>query len=1222
MNLAVASQNPLFHRPWLRRAAWGLVSLLLLWLLGWLALPPLIKTQLESRLGEQLGRKVTVGRVDFKPWTLELTLTDVAVAHQADASAQLAFQRVYIDAELQSLLRLAPVVDALQLDGLRVNLIHSGDGHYDVDDVLTRLSAAPSQQGASPTLHYAFYNLVVSDAEVVLTDSARNQQHRLSGLNLSLPFLSNLDSKRDVLVQPKLAFELNGSRFESTARTTPFSQNRKTDAQLLVRGLDLRPYLTYLPAHWPVQLHSAVIDADLALSFEQVAQPAVKLSGQVNLSAVRLTQTHGAPTAGPDLLTFERLGVTLDDVQPLARTVLLRRLEWIQPHLLLHRNKRGALNLQALMSAPPTTQKTIKSRAAQKDPTGASAQKSQDTAGASATAWQVRVADVSVVGAELHWLDEATTRPVRLGATALTLNAHALAWPLTQPVPFDGTTLLAGAPVRFEGQATDQQARVVVQVNGLPLALAAPYLADVLVPRLDGNLSTDLTLHWAAAHPGQPQQTQLQVTRLTLEKLALRDAAKTPLASLERLQLEDSVLDVAQQTLKLGRVQVSQPRAALSRLADGRWMAQDWLKTAAPDLAQRRVTSSTTPPRPWSISLVDARLTGGALSYHDAAVTPAVALDLTGVALQVRNFSSAGQRPFNTSLTAHVGDGHSEPGSLNWRGQVTLNPLQVKGDLALVRLPLHAASPYLGDRLNVSVLRADASFSGQVHVAQTAPGLALELAGDAAVDDLRVQTLAQAEPFKPAEDLLAWKSLSLSGLSVGVTPAAPARVKVAATALSDFYARMVLDASGRLNLQDLVKPVPPGTAVAQAATAVASDPPVIRFGPVSLVGGHINFTDRFIQPNYSADLTELVGRLSAFSSERINDKPELADLELRGRAQGTASLEVLGKLNPLVQPIALDIRGKVRDLELAPLSAYSAHYAGYGIERGKLSVDVNYRVTPDGQLDANNKIVLNQLKFGEQIPNAVKTLPVKLAVALLADRNGVIDVDLPISGSLNDPQFRLMPLVFKIIGNLIVKAITAPFSLLASAFGGGGDELSMVTFDAGSAVLNEAAKTRLGKVARALQDRPALKMTVVGTASLASERDAYKRAQLQALVQAEKRRASGAATTPGSTLPVVTPDEYPALLKAVYKRADFPKPRNLIGMAKDLPVPEMEALFLSNLDVTEAAMQQLALQRGVAVRDHQASQQLPMDRLFLGAAKAVTPDATWQPHAQLNLATP
>jgi hypothetical protein len=365
-------------------------------------------------------------------------------------------------------------------------------------------------------------------------------------------------------------------------------------------------------------------------------------------------------------------------------------------------------------------------------------------------------------------------------------------------------------------------------------------------------------------------------------------------------------------------------------------------------------------------------------------------------------------------------------------------------------------------------------------------------------------------------------------------------------------------------------------------------------------------------------LSELTGKMGAFSSQAANGEVQLAELELRGRAEGTATLEILGKVNPLAKPLALDIAGHVRDLELAPLSPYSVRYAGYGIERGKLSVDVAYKIQPDGQLTANNNIILNQLKFGDKVPEAQNSLPVKLAVALLADSDGVIDLNLPVSGSLNDPQFRVGPIVFKLIVNVIMKAITAPFSLLASAFGGGGDELSMVAFAPGSATLTAEARTSLDKVAKALLARPALKMTVVGTASLVAEREGFKREQLQALVLAERRRSQPDAANQTDAVPA---QDYPTLLKAVYKRADFAKPRNLIGMAKDLPVPEMEALMLANLSATEPAMQDLAVKRGLVVRDYLASLKLPLERLFLGAAKAVPPDAKWQPRAELNLAT-
>ena len=275
------------------------------------------------------------------------------------------------------------------------------------------------------------------------------------------------------------------------------------------------------------------------------------------------------------------------------------------------------------------------------------------------------------------------------------------------------------------------------------------------------------------------------------------------------------------------------------------------------------------------------------------------------------------------------------------------------------------------------------------------------------------------------------------------------------------------------------------------------------------------------------------------------------------------------------------MQGRVRNLELPPLSPYTVKYAGYGIERGKLSVDVAYKIEPDGQLTASNQIILNQLNFGDRVAGSeAPNLPVKLAVALLADRNGVIDINLPVSGSLNDPQFKLAPLIFRLIFNLIGKAITSPFSLVASAFGGGGEEMSQIAFNPGSRVLDDEAKKRLDAVAKALTDRPALQVTVVGHGDLEAERAGYQRAKLDERVLAEKRRALARDGAPISEALTVSPAEYPALLKEVYRRAEIPKPRNVVGIAKDIPQAEMEALLLASIPVTEDAIRELAVARG------------------------------------------
>ena len=1285
------------QNKWVRRSVWAVGGMVALWGVAWLAVPPIVKSQVEKIASEQLGRKVTLGVVDFKPWSLELTVHDLAVARAAgvaDASPQLFIKRFYIDAELQSLGRLAPVLDAIEVDAPHLGLTHLGGGHYDVDDILSRFNKSADKPDGAP-LSFALYNLALSAGTMDFTDKSVGKTHELRELQITVPFVSNLASQRTVLVEPKLAFRLNGSRFDSSAQGTPFAQTRKSDASFKLTDLDVTPYLGYLPANLPVKVQSATLNADLKVAFEQSSKLAsVKLSGTLQAGKVRVVSagssssvSQTAKSEDPELLSFDLLKLTLLDVRPLERVARLAALELSGPRLNVRRNKSGQLNL-AMFAKPENATENIAS-----DASGTGAKALND---AKESAWKVDLAKLVVRSGAINWTDEGTAPMARWGLRDVTLEASGIALPLVQPAQFGGSANLApgagaktdkpadAANVRFNGSASAQVANAKVTLADLPLGLTGPYLAQRITPDLAGTLNAEFNVNWKAnPDPAKPAEILLEASQLTLDGVALTQG-KTSLASVKKLQVEQALLDLERQHLTLGKLSVMEPKAAVGRGADGRWMYESWLKTPLKP-QPKTASSAASPAQAWAVAIQDVALEGGAVSFVDKSVSKPVALDLSALSLQLQNFSSTGNKPFVANVSTQIRAGRREAGRVVWRGSAGLSPLAVQGQVDAVRVPVHVFEPYLADALNIELLRADASFKGKVNYAQTAAGPVLKLGGDARIEDFQANTvrnlLAENAPSSGAapatakraalvapgprqsqsgEELLNWKLLSLRGVNVALAPGTATIVSVKETVWSDFFARLILSEAGRLNLQD-VMPSPP-QAAASSAGAGASVPagraqdatkviaaravttgaapqkgtkpalaPVISFGPISFLGGRVYFSDHFIKPNYSTSLTELTGKLSVFSSVTPPGASNLADLELRGRAEGTASLEILGKVNPLVTPVALDIKGRVRDLELPPLSPYSVRYSGYGIERGKLSVDVAYLVLPNGQLTASHNIVLNQLVFGEQVPGAPASLPVKLAVALLADRNGVIDINLPVSGSLNDPQFKLAPIVFKLIINLIGKAITSPFSLLANAFGGGADELSVVSFAPGSAELASEARAGLDKVAKALIERPALKMTVVGTANLEVESDAFKREQLKALVQAEKRHASvvngssssatGKSDGAGGDSVTVTPAEYPALLKAVYRRADFPKPRNLVGLTKDIPVNEMEALLLANLSATDDAMRELAVQRGVTVRDYLAAQKLPLERLFLGAAKAVPTEAKWSPRAELKLTT-
>lgn len=272
----------LFKHRWLRRLAIAFAAFLLLWLLLWALVPVVAKSQLEKQASAKLGRQVHVGAVEFRPWSLELTLRDLRIAKSqtagagqeepAPSSPQLQVDRIYVNASIQSLFRLAPVLDAIEVDAPVLRLTQQSLGHFDVDDVLARL-AEPSDTPPAKPLGFALYNIALRDGRVQLQDDVQQREHMLDQLQLKLPFISNLESKREIKVLPHLSFALNGSRFESSAQSTPFTDQRQTAVDLSWQGVDLTPYLGYVPANAPVKPRSGVLDTNLHISFEQASRP-------------------------------------------------------------------------------------------------------------------------------------------------------------------------------------------------------------------------------------------------------------------------------------------------------------------------------------------------------------------------------------------------------------------------------------------------------------------------------------------------------------------------------------------------------------------------------------------------------------------------------------------------------------------------------------------------------------------------------------------------------------------------------------------------------------------------------------------------------------------------------------------------------------------------------------------------------------------------------------
>jgi len=1238
----------LINIMWLRRTAWAAAALLLLSLVSWLAVPPLLKWQAQLRLSEALGRSVTIGKVDFKPWALQLAVDEVVIAGAAPAAEPLLkVARLRADLSLSSLFRRAPVIEALELDAPQLRLARTAPGHYDIDDLIERFTPKADAAPSEPAL-FTLYNLQVRNASLRFDDRPVERVHTVEALQLGLPFLSNLPAQVDVKVEPRLAFKLNGAAFDSGALGTPFAQTRAGDMKLAIAELDLARYLPYLPASLPVRLTRGVVSADLALQFSLPAggTPSVGLRGAVSARDLALTDAAGTP-----LVAWQQLKLGLRDVQPLARQLGFDTLQVKGLQLQASRDAGGRINLLALAGGKPAATAAV----------APAASAANAVPVAAPSAWQLSLEAIELDDARVLWNDAAVKPAAALQLDAVNLRVKQIQWPMQKPMAFSlaGTLRSQGDAVMpalgsfsAEGPITDREARLTLKLDAVALDVFAPYLSASFVPRVEGRLSAQARLDWAGA--ADAPRLKVALDSATLDGLRVREPAERNVRaapdalSLKQLVLADVQLDVTGRSVVIGSVKLIQPSLSVARDAEGRLNVQRWVVAAAAAAAPGAAASAAPAGVPaWNVQLKDLLLDAGQVHVSDAlargrggSAAEPLRFDVNKLRLVLQNAQWQGERAVpaaRVQLSARVGApgaARDQPGAVEWKGELGAQPLLASGALRIERFPVHLFEPYFADKLQLSLVRTEAGYTGNVVLRSLPTGLDVVAAGDVLLGDVHVNALAGGD------ELLTWQSFGLKGVKFTMKSGARPQLEIGEAALNDFYSRLVVTEQGRFNLQDLgatpgsagaasargVAPVVAAVASAGASAPEGGLPLDIRIGATKLTNGKVDFSDRFVRPNYSAALTELNGSLGAFRS----DTREMATLEVRGRAAGTALLEIGGQINPFAKPLALDITAKATDLELAPLSPYAGKYAGYAIERGKLSMEVSYKIDAGGRLDAKNQVILNQLTFGDRIesPDATK-LPVLLAVALLKDRHGVIDINLPVSGSLNDPQFSIGGIIWKLILNLLTKALTAPFALLA---GGGSEDLSLVEFRPGTALVNAGGNAAIDKVAKALIDKPALKVTVTGAADPASEREAYLGAALEARLATEARReelrggapgAAAGASSAASAAPPLGAEERARLLKQLYKDTDIPnKPRNAVGFVKDIPGPEMEALLKSGLVVGAEAMRELALQRGIAVRDALIAKGLPSERLVLAAPKlraSGEQDPAWTPRVQLAL---
>lgn len=677
--------------------------------------------------------------------------------------------------------------------------------------------------------------------------------------------------------------------------------------------------------------------------------------------------------------------------------------------------------------------------------------------------------------------------------------------------------------------------------------------------------------------------------------------------NLARLQIDNANFDQRINRLDIGGIKLSGGSLALARDKEGKLSMPSLppsrdkghsVKGESSGPAKKTAVANKTADKPLDYHLKRIELDGINVAFTDRSRRKEARLSVRDIRLLLTDLAGKpGSKPAKIEFSSTFG----KAAPLKFAGALSPNPFRYKGNLHIGRLPIRDFEAYYPENLNLRILDGRLDTTLALDIAAKGGGVTGRFKGNAGLGSFYSVDAVEEE------DLLKWQRLQFDGINGDLKPF---RLNIGKISLNQFYSRIIVRKDGTLNLQNLVakeetkgegeKPaqVPVAEEKPKAAEERKGEPQKIAIGAVTIANGMVAFTDKHLPNNFETTFYNLGGRISGLSSEASM----LADVDLRGNLENHSPLSITGKINPLSKDLFVDLKLTFSDIELSPMSPYSETYLGYILKQGKLFIDMQYHIE-NRKLDSENKIRVDQFTFGDKVPSEKATsLPVKLGLALLKDRNGEINLDVPVTGRIDDPKFNIWRVVFQVLKNLLVKAATAPFSLISSMFAGQGD-LSAIAFSPGSSALSPSEEKKLNALAKALEDRPALKVSLTAYVDRQRDAEGYRNELLERKLKREKfltlAREGKAAAGEGAATMVLSAEERPTYLKMVYDKEKFPKPRNSLGMEIRLPDEEMVKLILANTQIGKDEFEALAREREKAVKNFLVSGgKVTADRIF------------------------
>lgn len=898
---------------------------------------------------------------------------------------------------------------------------------------------------------------------------------------------------------------------------------------------------------------------------EQIKHPILLRDAAFNPFALSL-RLNGLEVRAQDqtaMLGFEELFVNLRATTLFLQKISFDEIRLVMPFVVAKVNREAKLNLMSLV--PPSDE---------------APQPPAQPTGEPKKMMPVQIDLLEIGQGIIEYRDDSKVRPVVIDVVPFEIvlrnfstvqaeggeSAHAFTAEIEtgEKISWEGTIFLE--PVESDGR---------VNLSGIKLKTLYQAVHDLFqfdIPQ--GTLGLSASYHFDLR--GQAPQATVKNGNISIQNLSIVErGGLEPVVSIPAFNVEGIQLDLQKQAIDIAKVHSANARFEAWMDPGGAINFQTLFTPVGGNEAPPTPTTAKAKPeetpKPWTIAVDEIALRNYRAAFEDRTLSRPGHVDVSAMNLTVKDVQIPFKKPLPVDLSLKL----NETGTIGVQGKVTVEPLIVDAALKLEHIDIHPFQPYLDQFLNADVQDGAIDLKGALHFAKEHPNEPLlRFQGDLAVNQLAVVDR------KEFDNVVTWKGLAVNRVALDVEPTA---VKIAEVVWQEPSMQMVVEADGQLNVSQLAASPPSGDQAAaeqseaKKSPTKAAEPVSVTIDQVKLVKLAARFEDRSIEPNVKTSLTEFGGTIKGLSSKQLKK----ADVNLTGRIGRAARLNIVGKINPLSEDAFTDLVITLGGMDLTPVGSYSGKYAGYGLSKGKLSLDLKYKVSQK-VLEAENLVQVDQLTFGEKTNSPEATsLPVPLIVGLLKDRKGLIEVDMPIRGDLNDPDFKYGRVVLSTLLNLLTKVVASPFSLMGKLIPGGGneEELQFIEFEPGSAALLDSEVHKLEALEKALDERAGLRLDIKGTTD--ATRDV---AELQTRKLREQLFSMSGGKKPDQE--ELSPKEEQRLVEKLYAKLPAPDPSVTPAEPTQPTVEDMKRKLAAAIQISPSELEALAHQRAEAIRGY------------------------------------